>query len=508
MMLLLLAIAAVAFSFVFIQASFHVDDLRDHHLVRRQDNEINELIRKLEVTENQWRVASQERLAKERARPPVDHLEEPRIKEMLSTTAPQENGFYERAALLVLGHNRADSVSNCLRECLQLKEAPLLRLVAVSLDTDLKIAEEGTVKIFRHRPKDSSLPSLLKISSHIYAAIDAAFGESGVDFTILIEDDLRPSPDFLRLFELGSAALDDETWCVSAWNDNAGVASASWRPDLFQRTSYFPGLGWMISKSVWTESLRQSWPEAPTTGFDHWIRAGSPVRNLDCVFPEVPRVRHVSTAKSANVRGGQATKLERFAFWKGSDSPLRRAPTRAQYVETLRAILLDNRTNSIVVDFPKDLQRYSSLGLWPTELRGHFNGAVLLRRNPPDAATLLVDESSELLPPDRRRVFDVDYVPSDDKATSCDIVCRAKNLRCDQRTLKLADNCDALRHHFPCQKGCGHQLGTDLPAYVDDPRQPTHQQCLVSNKASLRPTCAASHRSTKRLCVCSRPAAS
>lgn len=53
--------------------------------------------------------------------------------------------------------------------------------------------------------------------------------------------------DFLNLFEKTAALLDrDETlMCISSWNDNSrthlGVDA-----QLLMRTSYFPGLGWML----------------------------------------------------------------------------------------------------------------------------------------------------------------------------------------------------------------------------------------------------------------------
>jgi hypothetical protein len=53
--------------------------------------------------------------------------------------------------------------------------------------------------------------------------------------------------DFLNLFEKTARLLDVDPSliCVSSWNDNSrntlGVD-----PQLLMRTSYFPGLGWML----------------------------------------------------------------------------------------------------------------------------------------------------------------------------------------------------------------------------------------------------------------------
>lgn len=55
------------------------------------------------------------------------------------------------------------------------------------------------------------------------------------------------SYDFLNLFERTAGLLDaDPTLlCVSSWNDNSR-ASLGMDAQLLMRSSYFPGLGWML----------------------------------------------------------------------------------------------------------------------------------------------------------------------------------------------------------------------------------------------------------------------
>lgn len=465
-------------------------------LARAQHDEIRQLLRRLE-----------ERSASSAVVPPAPSPAPTRLLE--------DADFYKRTALVILAHDRADALSACLRACLALKEAPRLGLVAASIDAPAAFERmeravrevSPRVEVWRQQPtprgpKAFATTPLAKISAHVLAAVDAAFARS-VAFVIVLEDDLRVATDFLRLFELGSLRLVDDlpsTWCVSAWNDNAMLSRAGWRPDSIRRTTYFPGLGWMTSREVWAE-LREAWPWAPTTGFDHWIRAASPVRRRDCLFPEVPRVRHVATTRSTNVKGDQAARLANFAFWRGEGpSPLDAPLTRAEYDATL-ASLMARADELVVADVPTLLVQAKSLGLWPTDFRGHRRGVVVLRR-PPNRTVLVVDDSSDLLPPGRRRALPpgARVVPADRVGASCDTVCHED--RCRDDLLSLVDDCAVLVAQFPCERGCGHQLGIDLPAYVDDPRQPTHQQCLLSNKAALRSTCAARHPSTRRLCVC------
>lgn len=94
------------------------------------------------------------------------------------------------------------------------------------------------------------------------------------------------SPDFLTLLTATAPLLDvDPTlWCISTWNDN-GLRTFEWQAtrmvrwimrsthgcytDFAQfRTSYFPGLGWMMRRQLWLE-LGPQWP---LENWDHWMR--------------------------------------------------------------------------------------------------------------------------------------------------------------------------------------------------------------------------------------------
>ena len=64
--------------------------------------------------------------------------------------------------------------------------------------------------------------------------------------------------------------------CVSSWNDN-GYKHMDLHPTRLMRTGFFPGLGWMLRKSLWVGELRDKWPANPTTGWDHWMRVDAQV---------------------------------------------------------------------------------------------------------------------------------------------------------------------------------------------------------------------------------------
>merc|ERR1719223_553721 len=114
---------------------------------------------------------------------------------------------------------------------------------------------------------------------------------------ILLEEDLVVAPDFLTLFQSTAWLLDadDSLFCVSAWNDNGFNGHVASETGLY-RTGYFPGLGWMIKRSMWDELLPK-WPGGDArTGFDHWLRLDITSKHRDCIFPEISRTKHVSIA--------------------------------------------------------------------------------------------------------------------------------------------------------------------------------------------------------------------
>lgn len=54
---------------------------------------------------------------------------------------------------------------------------------------------------------------------------------------------------------------------MSAWNDN-GFKGLPLNSRELRRTSFFPGLGWMLTRNLWAE-LKPKWPK----GFwDDWLR--------------------------------------------------------------------------------------------------------------------------------------------------------------------------------------------------------------------------------------------
>ncbi|XP_006617701.1 alpha-1,3-mannosyl-glycoprotein 2-beta-N-acetylglucosaminyltransferase [Apis dorsata] len=139
-------------------------------------------------------------------------------------------------------------------------------------------------------PKEKKFKGYFKIARHYGWALNYVFFQLRYDTVIIVEDDLDIAPDFFEYF-LGTYPLlisDSSLWCVSAWNDNgkAGLVDEK-AADVLYRTDFFPGLGWMLTRQLWTE-LSPKWPKAY---WDDWIRQPEQRRNRACIRPEISRTR-------------------------------------------------------------------------------------------------------------------------------------------------------------------------------------------------------------------------
>ncbi|WKY05523.1 hypothetical protein Q1695_006046 [Nippostrongylus brasiliensis] len=87
----------------------------------------------------------------------------------------------------------------------------------------------------------------------------------------------------------------DPMWCVSAWNDNGKIGSIDRNAhSLLYRSDFFPGLGWMMTRTLWKE-VGPKWP----AGFwDDWLREPENRKDRQCIRPEISRTKMTSFGKS------------------------------------------------------------------------------------------------------------------------------------------------------------------------------------------------------------------
>ena len=225
----------------------------------------------------------------------------------------------ENAAIMIMAHSRTDVLRRVIEALLAAPSDDLQRFrVYVSLDQPNGGVEQLVKSygarlggILRHYPQpgDGSprfVHALQNIAIHFKRALIDGFGRMKFSHIVFLEDDILPSRDFLALFRHTAPILktDKTVWCVSAWNDNglSGLVDSTSLVQLgtLRRTGYFPGLGWMTSAEVWRD-IASKWPNAPTTGWDHWMRVGGVSRGRDCIVPEINRVAHIGGDSGTNV---------------------------------------------------------------------------------------------------------------------------------------------------------------------------------------------------------------
>jgi alpha-1,3-mannosyl-glycoprotein beta-1,2-N-acetylglucosaminyltransferase len=147
-----------------------------------------------------------------------------------------------------------------------------------------------------------------RLSRHYKWAITQVLEILMFEQVIVLEDDLEVAPgicfyrlilDFFRYFSAFLPVLlsDPTVFCISAWNDNGREHLVS-DSEAFYRTDFFPGLGWMLSRTFWRE-ISKKWPQ---TFWDDWIRNPAVRKGRACIRPEISRTKNFGRE---GVSGGQ-----------------------------------------------------------------------------------------------------------------------------------------------------------------------------------------------------------
>jgi alpha-1,3-mannosyl-glycoprotein beta-1,2-N-acetylglucosaminyltransferase len=116
---------------------------------------------------------------------------------------------------------------------------------------------------------------------------------------IILEEDLHVAPDFFDYFAAMAPILDADTTllAVSAFNDN-GFRETVWDATRVLRSDFFPGLGWMMTRRLWTSELQVKW--APNGYWDDWLREPVQRQGRHILHPEVSRTFHFGTSGGAS----------------------------------------------------------------------------------------------------------------------------------------------------------------------------------------------------------------
>ncbi|CAJ1930192.1 unnamed protein product [Cylindrotheca closterium] len=105
---------------------------------------------------------------------------------------------------------------------------------------------------------------------------------------IVLEEDLHIAPDFFGYMAETSKILDKDStlFAVSAFNDNGHLVN---NPERVLRSDFFPGLGWMMKRSLWKSELEAKWPEGY---WDDWLREPAQRKGRQILRPEFSRTYH------------------------------------------------------------------------------------------------------------------------------------------------------------------------------------------------------------------------
>jgi alpha-1,3-mannosyl-glycoprotein beta-1,2-N-acetylglucosaminyltransferase len=96
--------------------------------------------------------------------------------------------------------------------------------------------------------------------------------------------------------EATSKLLDEDSslFAVSAFNDNGHMVSD---PKRLLRSDFFPGLGWMMTRSLWKNELESKWP---LDYWDDWLREPAQRHGRQVVRPEISRTYHFGSRGGAS----------------------------------------------------------------------------------------------------------------------------------------------------------------------------------------------------------------
>ena len=453
-------------------------------------------------------------------------------------------GHVESMAVLVVAYNRPDYLRQTLDS---LAKVSRLSDISVYVSQDgfdegvARVASEGQLRGlgkpqtrgYEHWQREripqlgQNQPGHAWLAQHYKWAIDKIFIDRAHSHVIIVEDDMLFSPDFLVFFKQTAHLLarDESLWCISTWNDN-GLASHARDPLRLFRTSYFPGLGWMMRRELWNE-IGSIWPKEH---WDHWMRLNTTSKGRECIVPEVNRNFNIGRTGANMRRDTYERYLKRMSFnvldinHYGNLAYLDRDVYRQRLQRLTQSAVVwpwhqhqhsiisslhhwlktekgDNAGENAVLALYR-MENYellaNALDLWPYP-RGHSQHAIEVSID--GVTIILADERSCPYLPSHLRVR-----PSRGltpvaavQGQTCDAACRYNHMKCHAPDFWFLNSCEVLAKFFPCEAGCALVLGDDIPNYVVSNRMDTYQKCLVSERQA---TCAASHRATTRLCAC------
>lgn len=144
--------------------------------------------------------------------------------------------------------------------------------------------------VYKNPDKTSNVDN--RLARHFGWTFNKMFNETNCGGLVVIEDDLEVSPDFIDYFKLAIPVVERDPTLLTAslWND-IGFKHNTKDKTTIKRTSFFPGLGWYLSRHVWENIIGPEWRDH---SWDWYVRDKAIQYKLDSLTPEVPRDYHVA----------------------------------------------------------------------------------------------------------------------------------------------------------------------------------------------------------------------
>ncbi|CUE71398.1 glycosyltransferase family 13, putative [Bodo saltans] len=381
------------------------------------------------------------------------------------------------------------------------------------------------------QPKET--PGTMFLAAHYKWILDQLFkGPVKHSHVIILEDDMRVSHDFLEMFESLAPILeiDPTVWCISSWNDN-GFRSFELPTDRFFRSSYFPGLGWMLKRSLWVDELSDRFPE---DNWDHWMRATTTSRSRECVSPWMSRNYNMGSGGATANEEFYAQFLEPITLYRGQpiaygdvryllnhdyyvdiENRVASVPPSHRFaspsVTSLASIVQPGQSYVVTFSHEEFELLAQMVGIHPSP-RSFYRRMLWLKTQSADV--YLVDRRlSPFAPADVRLKPHRNLLPvkAQRPGISCLEVCSSyiapggsggspyPRYRCASDQFDFINDCDVLASVMGgCPNGCTQGWGEDIPnTEVTGVGHPP--QCLATE---VVPTCEASFAFTQRLCPC------
>ena len=102
-------------------------------------------------------------------------------------------------------------------------------------------------------------------------------------------------------------------------------------PLLLHRSAAFPNLGLLFNRRgydrLWRNaslSYHTNGARAPTrsrVGWDHWVRQSAAAQDLECVFPALPRLRHLVYAEGTTGNSKSKSTIGRLPLFEDATAP-------------------------------------------------------------------------------------------------------------------------------------------------------------------------------------------